>query len=146
MFNPRFGKALAASLLITGGLGMAVFGLAGTANATTTATDTNFLSTLSEQGFSGDAQTEIAYGKAVCSALDKGTSPDDVVSALANKTGLSPTAAKKFALIAADAYCPQYVDTPSAPSGTPSAPSATPSAPSATPSATPTPTSPTTSI
>ena len=106
MFTTRFTKSFAGTTLVAGVLGLAALVGAGTASA---AGDTDFIRELEQAGFSGKAQTAIGYGQAVCEALADGATETQVISALANKTGLSAQDAKIFAVIAAKNYCPQYV-------------------------------------
>ena len=108
-----FTKTIAAGALVAGSLGLAALGVAGAANATpagsSSSTDQDFLNSVQAAGFTGDPAHEIAYAHQVCQGLDNGNSSDAVVSDLAQRSGLSQQGAHKFAILSAEAYCPQYV-------------------------------------
>jgi hypothetical protein len=108
MFTRRFTVNAARTTLTAAALGLAALGLAGTAGATTV--DTQFLAQLKADGITPpSSEVAIKDAHAVCKALDAGQSPQEVVSAVAQSTGLTQKGAKTFAVDAASAYCPQYV-------------------------------------
>lgn len=108
MFTSRFAASVARTTLTAGALGLVALGFAGTAVASSV--DDSFLAQLQADGITPpSAARAISDGHAVCRALDNGHSPQEVVNAVAESTGLSPKGAKTFAVDAASAYCPQYV-------------------------------------
>ncbi|HWF29103.1 MAG TPA: DUF732 domain-containing protein [Mycobacterium sp.] len=108
MFTGRFPASVARTTLTAGALGLAALGFAGTAGATSV--DDAFLAQLQADGITPpSAARAINDGHAVCKALDNGHSSQEVISAVAQSTGLSSKSAKTFAVDAASAYCPQYV-------------------------------------
>ncbi|OMC21875.1 DUF732 domain-containing protein [Mycobacterium sp. SP-6446] len=108
MFTRRFAAPAARATLTAAALGLAALGFAGTAGATTV--DDAFLAQLQADGITPPtAARAISDGHAVCKALDNGHSSQEVISAVAQSTGLSAKGAKTFAVDAASAYCPQYV-------------------------------------
>jgi hypothetical protein len=109
MFARRFAASLAGTTLAATALGLAALGLAGAASATTSA-DTSFLAQLQADGITPPTPAvAISDAHAVCTALQQGQSPDQVITAVAQSTGLTKKGAKTFAVDAASAYCPQYV-------------------------------------
>jgi hypothetical protein len=109
MFTRRFAASLAASAVAASALGMAALGLAGPASATNSA-DNAFLAQLQSDGITPPTPARaISDAHAVCSALDEGQSPQQVITAVAQSTGLTQKGAKTFAVDAASAYCPQFV-------------------------------------
>jgi hypothetical protein len=108
MFTRRFNIALARTSLTAAALGLAALGFAGTAGASSV--DDAFLAQLDADGIQPPtAARAINDAHAVCRALDAGHSPQEVISAVAQATGLSAKSAKTFSVDAASAYCPQYV-------------------------------------
>jgi len=108
MLTRRFTAFAARTTLTAAALGLAALGFAGTAGATSV--DDTFLSQLQADGIQPPtAARAISDAHAVCKALDAGHSPQEVISAVAQSTGLSPKGAKTFSVDAASAYCPQYV-------------------------------------
>lgn len=104
MFSHRF----TATIVGTAALGLAAVGLAGTAGASSV--DDAFLAQLAADGITPpSASVAIKDAHAVCNALDQGHSSKEVISAVAQATGLSNKGSKTFAVDAASAYCPQYV-------------------------------------
>jgi hypothetical protein len=108
MFSTRFIKSLAGTALAAGAFGLASVLSAATAGAVT-ASDSTFLANLQQAGISGDSSAELSLGHAVCQALQSGESPNNVVNDVARETSLSAKGARNFALLSAQAYCPQYV-------------------------------------
>jgi hypothetical protein len=108
MFNTRFTKSLAGAALAAGAFGLAAVSSAATAGAVT-ASDSTFLANLQQAGISGDSSAELSLGHAVCQALQSGESPQNIVNDVAHATSLSAKGAHNFTLLAAQAYCPQYV-------------------------------------
>lgn len=105
----RATKTFAGSVLAAGVLGAAALFSAGAASAG--AADNAFLATLEEHGITPpSSQVAIQDAKAVCAALDDGQEPDAVIAAVQDKTGLSAKGSKTFAIDAATAYCPEYVN------------------------------------
>jgi len=108
MFTGRFAASVARTTLTAGALGLAALGFAGTAGASSV--DDAFLAQLQSDGITPpSAARAISDGHAVCKALDNGHSAQEVISAVAQATGLTTKGAKTFAVDAASAYCPQYV-------------------------------------
>jgi Protein of unknown function (DUF732) len=108
MFTRRFTASVARTTLTAGALGLAALGFAGTAGASSV--DDDFLAQLQQDGIQPPtAARAISDAHAVCKALDAGHSPQEVISAVAQATGLSTKGAKTFSVDAAAAYCPQYV-------------------------------------
>lgn len=108
MFTRRFVTSIAGSTLTAAALGMAALGLAGTATASSV--DQTFLAALENDGITPpSAAKAIRDAHIVCKELDKGHSGASVISAFAEASGLSTKSAKKFAIDAALAYCPEYV-------------------------------------
>ncbi len=110
MFTRRFAAPLAGTTLTAAALGLSALGLAGTAGATSV--DDAFLAQLAADGITPPtAAVAIKDGHAVCNALNAGHSSREVISAVAQATGLPNKGAKTFAVDAASAYCPEYVTT-----------------------------------
>jgi hypothetical protein len=108
MFTRRFAASLAGTTLTATALGLVALGFAGTAGASST--DNAFLAQLQADGITPPtAARAISDAHAVCAALDAGNSPQAVINAVAESTGLNQKGAKVFAVDAASAYCPQYV-------------------------------------
>jgi hypothetical protein len=108
MFTRRFTASVARTTLTAAALGLAALGFASTAGASSV--DDAFLAQLQADGIQPpSAARAISDAHAVCRALDQGHSSQEVISAVAQSTGLSPKGAKTFAVDAATAYCPQYV-------------------------------------
>jgi hypothetical protein len=108
MFTRGFTATVVRTTLTAGALGLAVLTFAGTAGASSV--DDQFLAQLQADGITPpSAAIAISDGKAVCKALDQGHSSKEVISAVAQTTGLSAKGAKTFAIDAASAYCPAYV-------------------------------------
>jgi hypothetical protein len=108
MFTRRFTASLAGTTLTAAALGLAALGLAGTAGATSV--DDAFIAQIKADGITPPSTARaISEGHAVCSALDAGQSSKEVYAGVAQRTGLSASGAKTFAVDAAQAYCPQYV-------------------------------------
>jgi hypothetical protein len=109
MFTRRFTAAIAGTTMAAAGLGMAAVIAAGPASAGSV--DDAFLTQLEQDGITPpSAARAIKDAKAVCSALDNGHSADDVIDADAESTGLSAKGANTFAVDAALAYCPEFVE------------------------------------
>ncbi|OBK23930.1 DUF732 domain-containing protein [Mycobacterium asiaticum] len=110
MFTHRFTTSLAGTAVTAAALGFAALGLAGTAGAGTA--DDAFIAQIKADGITPPSNARaISEAHAVCAALDAGQSSAQVYSGVAERTGLSPSGAKTFAVDAASAYCPQYVTT-----------------------------------
>ena len=110
MFTRRFTASLAGTTLTAATLGLAALGLAGTAGASTV--DDSFIAQIKADGITPPSNARaISEAHAVCSALDAGQSSKQVISGVAERTGLSSSGAHTFAVDAASAYCPQYVTT-----------------------------------
>ena len=110
MFSVHSIKTVAGTTVAAGALGLVALGLAGTANASRI--DDAFLAELEAEGITPpSASVAISDAHAVCDMLDEGYSPDEVITAVADATGLSNDGANTFAVAAADAYCPEYVTT-----------------------------------
>lgn len=89
----------------------AAIGLAAPAHAEPVGSDAEFLGALSGAGLShsGPGQA-IAAGKAVCQLMDAGQSPvDTVVAVQSTNPGFTLDHAARFAVISANAYCPEHV-------------------------------------
>jgi hypothetical protein len=109
MITRRFVATLAGTTLTAGTLGLAALGLAATASATSSA-DNAFLAQLQADGITPPTPARaVSDAHGVCTALQQGQSADQVISAVAQSTGLTKKGAKTFAVDAASAYCPQYV-------------------------------------
>lgn len=105
----RSTKSFAGSVLAAGVLGAAALFSAGAANAGSI--DNDFLATLEDNGITPPSSSvAIRDAKAVCASLDDGQDPDAVIAAVQDKTGLSAKGSKTFAVAAATAYCPEYVN------------------------------------
>ena len=73
--------------------------------------DGAFLASLEQDGIvPPSARQAIKDAKAVCNMLDDGYSADEVIDAVAETTGLDNEGANLFAVDAASAYCPEYVE------------------------------------
>jgi hypothetical protein len=108
MFARRFTASVARTSVTAAALGLAAVGFAGTAGAGSV--DDAFLAQLQADGIQPpSAGRAVSDAHAVCKALDAGHSPQEVIGAVAQSTGLSPKGAKTFSVDAASAYCPQYV-------------------------------------
>lgn len=108
MFARRFTAAVAGTT-VASGLGMAALIAAGSASAGSV--DDAFLTQLEQDGITPpSAARAIKDAKSVCSALDNGYSADEVIDAVAESTGLSTNGANTFAVDAASAYCPEFVE------------------------------------
>ena len=108
MFTRRFIASVAGTTLSAAALGLAGLGFAGAASASSV--DDAFLAQLHADGITPPSATvAVKDAHAVCKALDQGHSSRDVISAVAESTGLTTNGAKTFAVDAASAYCPQYV-------------------------------------
>jgi hypothetical protein len=108
MFTHSQLKKLAVTGIGASALSLTALIGAGTASASGSVDD-QFLTNLANAGFDGPVQTAINLGHQVCSALDKGASENQIVSALESDQGLGAQGAHQFAVIAASSYCPQYV-------------------------------------
>jgi predicted homoserine dehydrogenase-like protein len=109
MFARRFTASVASAAIAVAGLGMAAVIAAGPASAGSV--DDAFLNQLEQDGITPpSAQRAIKDAKAVCSALNKGYSADEVIDAVAESTGLNNDGANTFAVDAAMAYCPEFVE------------------------------------
>ena len=91
----------------------AVLGLAVAPHAAADKTDEAFLASLRQAKISyGDADQAIAAGKKVCKMADDGKKGPDVVQAVKNDNpGISDEGATRFAVIAANWYCPTQINT-----------------------------------
>jgi hypothetical protein len=74
-------------------------------------TDDAFIASLNAAGISySDPDAAVGAGKWVCDKLNGGTDMSDVVKTLVSKNStLTEAAAKRFAAIATNAYCPQAI-------------------------------------
>jgi hypothetical protein len=105
----RFTKTFAGTALAAGVLGLAAVVTAGTASAGSI--DNKFLDQLDADGIVyPNPQAAISLAHDVCDALDDGASSDEVISAVGKETGLDPETSEIFAVDAANAYCPEYVE------------------------------------
>ncbi|MGB9303166.1 MAG: DUF732 domain-containing protein [Mycobacterium sp.] len=108
MFTRRFAATLAGTALTAATLGLTALGMAATADASSV--DNAFLAQLQSDGITPPTPARaISDAHAVCTALQQGQSPDQVITAVAESTGLTKKGAKTFAVDAASAYCPQFV-------------------------------------
>lgn len=108
MFTRRFTATLAGTTLTAATLGLAALGLAGAAGATTV--DDAFIAQINADGITPPSSARaISEAHTVCSELNAGKSSKQVLSDVAERTGLSASGANRFAVDAANAYCPQYV-------------------------------------
>lgn len=91
----------------------AVLGLAVAPHAAADKTDEAFLASLRQAKISyGDADQAVAAGKKVCDMADKGQKAPDVLQAVKNDNpGISDEGATRFAVIAANWYCPDQINT-----------------------------------
>lgn len=93
------------------GVTAALIGLAVPANAEP-ADDAAFLAAVDGAGIghrSGASQT-VAAGRAVCQLMDAGLTPvDTVVAVQSTNPGFTLEHAARFAVISANAYCPEHV-------------------------------------
>lgn len=90
----------------------AMIGLAAPAYAEPLGDDATFLAQLDGAGLAhrGGAGQTVAAGKAVCQLMAAGLSPvDTVVAVQSTNPGFTLEHAARFALIAANAYCPEFV-------------------------------------
>jgi hypothetical protein len=99
-------------LILLAGIAVAV-GLAAPAHADTgdAGNDAIFLNALSGAGLSyrGPEQA-VSAGRAVCQLMDGGLTPTDTVTAVqGTNPGFTMESAAQFAVISANAYCPQHV-------------------------------------
>jgi hypothetical protein len=109
MFARRFTKSIAGMTMAAAALGMAAVIAASPASASKV--DDAFVAQLEEDGITPpSAQRAIKDAKAVCAMLDDGYSADEVIDAVAESTGLDQDGANTFAVDAASAYCPEYVE------------------------------------
>jgi hypothetical protein len=107
MFTSRFTKPVVGTALAAGTLGLAALLAAGTANADTA--DDQFLAALQQQGIGFvNADMPIHNAHSVCTDFDNGVPVSRIYQSMA-PSGLDAAGAKKFVVIAAEAYCPQYV-------------------------------------
>jgi hypothetical protein len=107
MFTSRFTKPVIGTALAAGTLGLAAVLAAGTANAG--AADDQFLAALQQQGIGFvNADMPIYNAHSVCTDFDNGIPLSRIEQSLA-PSGLDAAGARKFVVIAAEAYCPQYV-------------------------------------
>ena len=105
----RFTKSIAGPALAAGVLGLAALVTAGTAGAGSA--DNKFLDSLDQDGIIPPSpQAAVSLAHDVCDALDDGASPDEVISAVSKETGLDAESSELFAVDAANAYCPEYVE------------------------------------
>jgi hypothetical protein len=105
-------------LLLTVTSFAAIIGMAVPAHADST--DDAFLASLQAAGITySDPDKAVGAGKWVCQTVGQGTQMTDVIKTLQSKnSSLSDEKAAKFTAIAANAYCPDAISTPSS---TPSA-------------------------
>ena len=107
--STRFTKSFVGTTFAAGAIALVALLSAGTASAAS-ATDTAFLAQIAKHGIqppSDEAAISLAHG--VCTSLEEGHSGDEVIQAVSKKTGMSSAGSKTFAVDAASAYCPQYV-------------------------------------
>lgn len=106
MFTARFAKR---ATLATGALGFAALLAAGTANAGTP--DDQYLAALQGEHISfGTTESAIAVGHRVCDAIGQGMAPSDISRHLAAaNAGIDAHAGLVITVVAAEAYCPQFV-------------------------------------
>jgi hypothetical protein len=108
MFSRRFTASDAGTALTAAALALTGLGLASTAAAGSV--DDAFLAQLQADGIEPpSAARAISEGHAVCNSLDQGHSAQQVYNEVGEATGLSPKGSRVFAVDAAKAYCPQYV-------------------------------------
>jgi Protein of unknown function (DUF732) len=90
----------------------AVIGLAVAPHAAADKTDEGFLASLRQAKISyGDATQAVAAGKKVCDMADNGKKAPDVVQAVEiDNPGMGDDGATRFAVIAANWYCPDQID------------------------------------
>ena len=81
------------------------------------AADATFLDSLNKAGMSySNGSSAIAAGKMACDLMNSGTSEKDVVDKLSMlNPGLNSGGAMKFAALASNAYCPDYLNKSSTP-------------------------------
>ena len=109
MFARRFTASIASATIAAAGLGMAALIAAGPASAGSV--DDAFLTQLEQDGITPpSAARAVKDAKAVCSMLDDGYSADEVIDAVAESTGMNAEGANTFAVDAAMAYCPEFVE------------------------------------
>jgi hypothetical protein len=81
------------------------------------AADATFLDSLNKAGMSySNGSSAIAAGRMACDLMNSGTSEKDVVDKLSMlNPGLNSGGAMKFAALASNAYCPDYLNKSSTP-------------------------------
>jgi Protein of unknown function (DUF732) len=100
-----------------------VLGLAATAHATPgradPGLDASFLDALTKSGITiKDGAGAVKAGKVACGLMAQGRPEIDVVDLVSKQNpGLDTTRAAQFTAIAASAYCPQYLQRPTATGG-----------------------------
>jgi hypothetical protein len=101
----------AVTAIAAAGLGAAAFAGAGTASASTA--DSQFIDAIAKIGISYDTPKDAIFdGHLVCSKLDDGTDPDDIVASYREVPYLDAPSLKQaqgFVVAAATAYCPEYI-------------------------------------
>lgn len=94
-------------LLVAVSCATTVFGAAGAAHADDDPRDANFLQALKDVGIPYPSADKVtASGKAVCSYLHQGHSPNDTAQTVASENNLSSLQAEQFVALARGAYCP----------------------------------------
>ncbi len=108
MFTRRTAKTIAGTTLGAAALGMAALIAAGPAAAGSV--DSQFINAIDQAGISVEnPQQVIKVAKNVCSALDQGTSANEILSQITSETDLSTKQAKTFIVDSVQAYCPEYL-------------------------------------
>lgn len=97
----------------------ALIGLAVPVHADPGGLDGEFLAALGKAGITfKNPDQAISAGKTACELMDSGQQELDVVKKVTEQNpGFNISGAAKFTAIAASAYCPQYLNKPSGPSG-----------------------------
>jgi len=93
---------------LTCALAVALMTVLTTSTAQADTADDNFVRDAQKVGVSGAPADLITNGRAVCSALDSGNTPDTVRDALVTQLHLQRNTAGLFIAEAAADYCPQH--------------------------------------
>ncbi|MBV8965283.1 MAG: DUF732 domain-containing protein [Mycobacteriaceae bacterium] len=103
MFSRGFTVSLA-GMAVTA----AAFGLAGWANASSV--DDDFVAAVAQTGISvNNPQQVVTTGKNVCTALNRGTSANQIFSQLTMQYDLTTAQAKTFVVDSVQTYCPEHL-------------------------------------
>ncbi|MET0473197.1 MAG: DUF732 domain-containing protein [Mycobacterium sp.] len=109
MFTSNRIAKIAASTVAAGAFGLAA--LAGTATASASSFDDEFLTNISAEGITFDsASGAITAGKQVCGYLANGATGVDVGQDILDETDLTSHQAAVFVVEATYAYCPGYTE------------------------------------